>query len=110
MKTIIAAALALASISAHAYDDPNQIGPMYKPNGSWNSKACKYGADSMRQHCLTQQQRAEIDKVTPTTLAEANERYASKRIQSIPGICVGDDCNRIYKIQHWDARTGQMTN
>ena len=95
MKTLIAAALALASISAHAYT----IAPP--------DEKCPDGviwSDGMRmcRDLKEEKQRAAI--------SAANERYASKRIQSIPGVCTGDDCNRIYKIQRWDARTGQMIN
>jgi hypothetical protein len=95
MKKTIAAALAVASFSAHAYT----IGPP--------DEKCPDGviwSDGMRtcRDLKEEKQRAAI--------SAGNERYASKRIQSIPGICVGDDCNRIYKIQHWDARTGQMLN
>lgn len=36
-------------------------------------------------------------------------RDSFNRIQSIPGICVGDACNHI-KIQKWDAKTGAMLN
>jgi hypothetical protein len=95
MKTIIAAVLAAASLNAHAviYSPPDEKCP---DGVIWS--------DGMRscRHLDEERQRAKI--------SEANERYASKRIQSIPGICTGDDCNHVVKIQHWDARTGAMLN
>jgi hypothetical protein len=95
MKTIIAAALAFASISAQAYilappDEKCPDGVIW----SGGQRACRNIAQEKQDR----------------EISAANERYASKRIQSIPGICTGDDCNRIYKIQRWDRRTGQMLN
>ncbi|MFM0726215.1 hypothetical protein PQQ53_21335 [Paraburkholderia strydomiana] len=41
---------------------------------------------------------------------ETNYRNSFDRIQNIPGICTGDDCNHVVKIQRWDANTGAMLN
>lgn len=40
---------------------------------------------------------------------ETNYRDSFNRIQSIPGVCTGEDCNHVVKIQRWDAN-GNMVN
>lgn len=38
-----------------------------------------------------------------------NYRDSQNRMPNIPGVCVGEDCNHIRKIQRWDAN-GNMIN
>jgi hypothetical protein len=117
MKTIIAAVLAVSSISAQAYDNPNQVGPMFI-NGSLNTKACAPGTFDRSAHkCLTPEQITQQQKFDEFAKSPGYEKWARPtsgkslgQMESIPGICVGDDCHRIRKIQLWDARTGAMLN
>ncbi|MCA8013327.1 hypothetical protein LGM38_14845 [Burkholderia vietnamiensis] len=73
--------------------------------------ACEYGyADAKSGLCndspaQVAQGRREYEK-----RHAVDEKDSRNRVQSIPGVCVGDDCNRVVKIQRWDAHTGAMVN
>ena len=59
--------------------------------------------------CVKSPQEAAADQAAAEKQREINYKDSFNRMPNIPGICVGDDCSHIRKIQHWDAN-GDMTN
>ncbi|WP_261534597.1 hypothetical protein [Burkholderia multivorans] len=80
--------------------------PSYAPDGK-----CAFGyADRQAGMCNDDPAKIAQDKAAFAKWEKFQREHPYERIESIPGICVGDDCKRIRKIQLWDARTGQMLN
>ncbi|MEX3933313.1 hypothetical protein AB4Y32_16170 [Paraburkholderia phymatum] len=76
------------------------------------SSKCPYGEHTLGDgsyQCLRSPQEIAADEAKAEKQREINYRESKNRMPSIPGICVGDECSQIRKIQHWDA-DGQMTN
>ncbi|MCA8266435.1 hypothetical protein [Burkholderia vietnamiensis] len=90
-RTILALAVALGATAAQA--------------------ACEYGyADAKAGLCNDSPAQVAQGLREYEKRHAVDERDSYNRVQSIPGVCVGDDCNRVVKIQRWDAHTGQMVN
>lgn len=53
---------------------------------------------------ISPEDRAQLER-----LKQGSYESSFHRMPNIPGICVGEACNHIRKIQHWDAE-GDMTN
>ncbi|HDR8921243.1 TPA: hypothetical protein QDA90_003620 [Burkholderia vietnamiensis] len=80
--------------------------PSYAPDGK-----CAFGyADRQAGMCNEDPVKIAQDKAAFAKWEKFQREHPYEHIQSIPGVCVGDDCNRVVKIQRWDAHTGQMLN
>jgi hypothetical protein len=75
----------------------------------YSTKVKPWNATALANSVCNPQQTAD-DSGLSEKQRETNYRDTFNRIQSIPGICTGDDCKRVVKIQKWDANTGAMLN
>lgn len=79
------------------------IDAIYKSNVKpWNAVA-------FARSLCNPQQKTVADTPDAEKAREMRYRDSFNKMPSIPGICVGDECSYIRKIQHWDAN-GNMTN
>lgn len=59
--------------------------------------------------CVKSPEQVAADEAAAEKQREISYKDSFNRMPNIPGICVGEACNHIRKIQHWDAQ-GDMTN
>ncbi|MDW3684011.1 hypothetical protein RA280_20125 [Cupriavidus sp. CV2] len=89
------------------YDEEHGNGPVVP------MEKCPYSARSYgggMYECVKSTQQKAADEAQAEKSRETNYRDSFNRIESIPGVCTGEDCKRIIKIQRWDAKTGAMLN
>ncbi|KVO10272.1 hypothetical protein [Burkholderia ubonensis] len=127
---LIAASITLASAAAQADErDPRILAGFsrFTPKleqqveSDWRSRnghrsyasdgKCMFGyADRQAGMCNEDPAKIAQDRAEFAKWEKFQSEHPYERVDSIPGICVGDDCKRIRKIQLWDAHTGQMLN
>lgn len=103
MKRLAIALLCAVSIGAHAEPDPRTVAGFDHLPPEVQARAMQHYEASQR---ATVDQKGVADAAR---LAAADRATLGSRIQNIPGVCVGDACNNVVKIQHWDSN-GNMTN
>ncbi|QIF07927.1 hypothetical protein G5A69_09835 [Ralstonia mannitolilytica] len=75
----------------------------------YKNKVKPWNAIAFANSLCNPQQKTVADTPEAEKAREMRYRDSFNRMPNIPGICVGDECGHIRKIQHWDAN-GNMTN
>ncbi|MFM0031183.1 hypothetical protein PQR70_33705 [Paraburkholderia madseniana] len=101
-----------ANALANGLCNPQQTAAPSRSASIVSNPKCPYGARTIGDgsyQCVRSPQEVAADEAKAEKQREINYRESFNKMPNIPGICVGDECNHIRKIQHWDAN-GNMTN